>query len=75
MNKNQLVNFITFSILESKRVEDRLSREDIKSYLIKLNKRQLKAIKSEFILKKLLKRHFICVSFACSLFSVFYIIS
>ena len=53
MNKTQLIDFITFSILESKRVEDRLSREDIRSYLIKLNKRQLKAIKSEFILKKL----------------------
>ena len=53
MNKTQLIDFITFSILESKRVEDRLFREDIRSYLTKLNKRQLKAIKSEFILKKL----------------------
>ena len=29
MNKNQLINFITFSILESKRVEDRLFRNEI----------------------------------------------
>ena len=50
MNENQLVNFITFSILESKRVEDRLFRKEIQNYLIKLNKKQLKAITSEFII-------------------------
>ena len=50
MNKNQLINFITFSILESKRVEDRLFRKEIQNYLIKLNKKQLKAITSEFII-------------------------
>ena len=50
MNKNQLVNFITFSILESKRVEDRLFRKEIYSYLTQLNKKKLKAIASEFIL-------------------------
>ena len=50
MNKNQLINFITFSILESIRVEDRLFRNLIQSYLTQLNKRHLKAIKSEFIL-------------------------
>ena len=49
MNKNQLINFITFSILESKRVEDRLCRKEIHSYLTQLNKKQLKAITSEFI--------------------------
>ncbi len=50
MNKIQLVNFITFSILESKRVEDRLFRKEIQNYLVKLNKKQLKAITSEFII-------------------------
>ena len=50
MNKNQLVNYITFSILESKRVEDRLFRKEIYSYLNQLNKKQLKAITSEFII-------------------------
>ena len=50
MNKNQLVNFITFSILESKRVEDRLCRKELYTYLTQLNKIQLKAITSEFIL-------------------------
>ena len=50
MKGNQLVNFITFSILESKRVEDRLCRKEIQSYLIQLNKKQLKAITSEFII-------------------------
>ena len=50
MNKNQLINFITFSILESKRVEDRSFRNEIYSYLTQLNKRHLKAITSEFIL-------------------------
>ena len=50
MNKIQLVNFITFSILESKRVEDRLCRKEIYSYLTKLNKKHLKAITSEFII-------------------------
>ena len=50
MNKNQLINFITFSILESKRVEDRLFRKEIQNYLIKLNKKQLKVITSEFII-------------------------
>ena len=50
MNKNQLINFITFSILESKRVEDRLFRKEIHSYLTQLNEKQLKAITSEFII-------------------------
>ena len=50
MNKIQLVNLITFSILESKRVEDRLFRNEIHSYLTQLNKKQLKAITSEFII-------------------------
>ena len=50
MNKNQLINFITFSFLESKRVEDRLFRNEIHCYLTQLNKRHLKAITSEFIL-------------------------
>ena len=50
MNKIQLVNFVTFSILESKRVEDRLCRKKIYSYLTQLNKKQLKAITSEFII-------------------------
>ena len=50
MNKNQLINFITFSILESKRVEDRLFRKEIQNYLIKLNKSQLEEIISEFII-------------------------
>ncbi len=50
MDKKQLVNFITFSILESKRVEDRLFRKEIYSYLTQLNKKQLKAITSEFII-------------------------
>ncbi len=50
MKKIQLVNFITFSILESKRVEDRLFRNEIHSYLTQLNKKQLKAITSEFII-------------------------
>ncbi len=50
MNKNQLINFITFSILESKRVEDRLFKNEIHSYLTQLNKKQLKAITSEFII-------------------------
>lgn len=50
MDKKQIVNFITFSILESKRVEDRLFRKEIQSCITQLNKRQLKAIKSEFII-------------------------
>jgi hypothetical protein len=50
MNKIQLVNYITFSIIESKRVEDRLCRKEIYSYLTQLNKKQLKAIASEFII-------------------------
>jgi len=50
MNKNQLINFISFSFLESKRVEDRLFRNEIPSYLTQLNKKQLKAITSEFII-------------------------
>ncbi len=50
MNKIQLVNFVTFSILESKRVEDRLLRKEIRSYLSQLYKKQLKAITSEFII-------------------------
>ena len=50
MNKNQLINFITFSILESKRVEDRLFRKEIQNYLIKLNRSQLEEIISEFII-------------------------
>ena len=50
MNKNQLINFITLSILQTKRVEDRLFRNEIPSYLTQLNKKQLKAITSEFIL-------------------------
>ena len=50
MDKIQLVNFITFSILESKRVEDRLCRKEIYCYLTQLNKKQLKAITSEFII-------------------------
>ncbi len=50
MNENQLVNFITFSIFESKRVEDRLFRKEIQNYLIKLNRSQLKEIISEFII-------------------------
>tara|TARA_B100001559_G_scaffold285582_1_gene261526 strand:+ start:578 stop:730 length:153 start_codon:yes stop_codon:yes gene_type:complete len=50
MNKKQLIDFITFSLLESKKFEDRLYRKEIESYLTQLNKRHLKAIKSEFIL-------------------------
>ncbi len=50
MDKKQLVNFITLSILHSKRVEDRLFRKEIQKYLIILNKKQLKAITSEFII-------------------------
>ena len=50
MNKNQMINFITFSILESKRVEDRLFRKEIQNYLIKLNRSQLEEIISEFII-------------------------
>ena len=50
MDKKQLINFITFSILESKRVEDRLFRNEIISYLSQLSKKQLKAITSEFII-------------------------
>ena len=49
MNKNQFINFITFLILESKRVEDRLFRKEIQSYLTQLNKIQLKEIISEFV--------------------------
>ncbi len=48
MDKKQLVNFITLSILQTKRVEDRLFRNEIHSYLTQLNKKQLKAITSEF---------------------------
>ena len=50
MDKKQLVNFITLSILLTKRVEDRLFRKEIQKYLIILNKKQLKAITSEFII-------------------------
>jgi len=50
MKKIQLVNFITLSILQTKRVEDRLFRKEIQNYLIKLNKKQLKVITSEFII-------------------------
>ncbi len=50
MNKIQLVNFVTFSILESKRVEDRLFRKEIQNYLTQLNNKQLKASTSEFII-------------------------
>ena len=50
MKKIQLVNFITLSILQTKRVEDRLFRNEIHSYLTQLNKKQLKAITSEFII-------------------------
>ena len=50
MNKIQLVNFITLSILQTKRVEDRLFRKEIQNYLIKLNKSQLEEIISEFII-------------------------
>ena len=50
MNKNQLINFITFSILESKKFEDRFYIKEIQSYLSQLNKKQLKAITSEFII-------------------------
>ena len=50
MDKKQLVNFITLSILQTKRVEDRLFRKEIYSYLTQLNKKQLKAITSEFII-------------------------
>ncbi len=50
MDKKQLVNFITLSILQTKRVEDRLFRNKIHSYLTQLNKKQLKAITSEFII-------------------------
>ena len=50
MDKKQLVNFITLSILQNKRVEDRLFRNEIHSYLTQLNKKQLKAITSEFII-------------------------
>ena len=50
MDKKQLVNFITLSILQTKRVEDRLFRNEIHSYLPQLNKKQLKAITSEFII-------------------------
>ncbi|WP_288235391.1 hypothetical protein [uncultured Prochlorococcus sp.] len=50
MDKKQLVNFITLSILQTKRVEDRLFRNEIHSYLTQLNKKQLKAITSEFII-------------------------
>ena len=50
MDKKQLVNFIALSILQTKRVEDRLFRNEIHSYLTQLNKKQLKAITSEFII-------------------------
>ncbi len=50
MDKKQLVNFITLSIFQTKRVEDRLFRNEIHSYLTQLNKKQLKAITSEFII-------------------------
>ena len=50
MDKKQLVNFITLSILQTKRIEDRLCRKEIYSYLTQLNKKQLKAITSEFII-------------------------
>ncbi len=50
MDKKQLVNFITLSILQTKRVEDRLFRNETHSYLTQLNKKQLKAITSEFII-------------------------
>ena len=50
MNKKQLIDFITFSLLESKKFEGRFYRKELQSYLTKLNKRQLKAITSEFIL-------------------------
>ncbi|WP_288250373.1 hypothetical protein [uncultured Prochlorococcus sp.] len=50
MDKKQLVNYITLSILQTKRVEDRLFRKEIHSYLTQLNKKQLKAITSEFII-------------------------
>jgi hypothetical protein len=50
MNKKQLIDFITFLILESKKFEDRLYGKEIQSYLNQLNKRNLKVITSEFIL-------------------------
>ena len=50
MDKKQLVNFITLSILQTKRVEDSLFRNEIHSYLTQLNKKELKAITSEFII-------------------------
>ena len=50
MDKKQLVNFIALSILQTKRVEDRLFRKEIQNYLIKLNKKQLKVITSELII-------------------------
>ena len=50
MNKKQLIDFITFSLLESKKFEDRFYRKEIQSYLSQLNKRHLKAISSELII-------------------------
>ncbi len=50
MDKKQLVNFITHSILQTKRIEDRLFSSEIQNYLIKLNKTQLEEIISEFII-------------------------
>ena len=46
MNKKQLIDFITFSHLESKSFEDRFYRKEIQSFLTQLNKGQLKAITS-----------------------------
>ena len=51
MDKKQLVNFITLSILQTKRVEDRLFRKEIQNYFIKLNKSQLEEIFSKKISK------------------------
>ncbi len=49
MNKNNLIEFITFSLLQIKRVEDRLYIKQIQNYITQLKKRQLKAITDKFI--------------------------
>ena len=50
MNKEELIEFLNFSLLESKSLEDRLYRKEIPSYLPKVSKEQFKTITSEFIL-------------------------
>ena len=39
MDKKQLFNFITLSILQTQRMEDRLFKKEIQNYLLKLNKK------------------------------------